>query len=328
MVTIDYANSICFSSGISDELNQKSFSIDKRLFLFAYYEPKDYISRESFRSRFRTAIINLYGLFKDCSPFLTNIQYGENRSHLNSILTVNCQQYVNDFDSLLNLVCAFRSIFCHNNSDVFPLNEVHYIYVNQWLSSRCAINKNLFDLNESDWENMLSNLHSQADAYIYGLKMNIDKLLSLQEAGENIDSVIRQWLYGIAKSYVDNKDYLLNTMVNLYQLYLSNARIYTNPTIPTRAKTKKWLVSDCGASTLDRWYDKWVPYTSYESSFCSSRVLHILTDWPNYWAAYNRRTVVECNEAPMPGGDFFRIVASDVDKYAHNPRAGYSPALV
>lgn len=323
MASTDYENSICFSSRIPEELNQKVFLIDKRLFLFAYYEPKDYISKESFRSRFRTAIINLYGLFKDCSPFLKSIHHGRN-----SILTVNCQQYINDFDNLFNLVCAFRSIFCHNNSDVFPLNEVHYIYVDQWISSRCAIYKDLSDLNESDWENMLSILHSQANAYICSLEMNIDKLLSMQGAGVNINSVILQWISGIAKSYIDNKDYLLNAMVNLYQLYLSNARIYTNPTIPTRADTKKWLVSDCGAPDKNRWYDKWVPNNSSGSSLYSSRPYQILINWPNYWATYNGRTVADCNEAPMPGGDFFRIVASDVDNYAHNPKAGYNPTLV
>ena len=38
--------------------------------MFAYYEPKQYREAESKRSQFLTAIVNLYGLFKDCGPFL------------------------------------------------------------------------------------------------------------------------------------------------------------------------------------------------------------------------------------------------------------------
>lgn len=319
MVSVDYESSICFSSKIPEELNKQAFLMDKRLFLFAYYEPKGYIPGESFQSKFKTAIINLYGLFKDCSPFLKNIQYGQN-----SILIVNYKRYMEDFDCLFRLICSFRSILCHNNSDVFPLNAAHYIYVNKWLVSRCAIYKELSDLDDNDWEKMLMTLYSQTDLYICGLKMNIKELISKQEAGENINSVILHWINSIVQSYVNNKDYLLNAMVSLYQLYLCNARICSNPEIPTRTKTKKWLVKHCGALSQDKWYDKWLPYKSSEEDLGSSKIGRVIIDWPDYWATYYGRSAAECNEAPLPGGIFFRIVASDVDNYASNPQVGYN----
>ena len=35
---MDYTESICFSAEPAEELNRKAFSLDCRLFMFAYYE--------------------------------------------------------------------------------------------------------------------------------------------------------------------------------------------------------------------------------------------------------------------------------------------------
>lgn len=37
---MDYTESICFSAETAEELNRKAFSLDCRLFMFAYYEPQ------------------------------------------------------------------------------------------------------------------------------------------------------------------------------------------------------------------------------------------------------------------------------------------------
>lgn len=47
---MDYTESICFSAEPAEELNRKAFSLDFRLFMFAYYEPKQYREAESKRS--------------------------------------------------------------------------------------------------------------------------------------------------------------------------------------------------------------------------------------------------------------------------------------
>jgi len=44
---MDYTESICFSAETAEELNRKAFSLDCRLFMFAYYEPKQYREAES-----------------------------------------------------------------------------------------------------------------------------------------------------------------------------------------------------------------------------------------------------------------------------------------
>ena len=54
---MDYTESICFSAETAEELNRKAFSLDCRLFMFAYYEPKQYREAESKRSQFLTEIL-------------------------------------------------------------------------------------------------------------------------------------------------------------------------------------------------------------------------------------------------------------------------------
>ena len=52
---MDYANSICFCENVAETLNSKAFLLNKSLFLFAYYEPKEFPSSESKKSRFGLA---------------------------------------------------------------------------------------------------------------------------------------------------------------------------------------------------------------------------------------------------------------------------------
>ena len=154
---MDYENSICFSPEIPERLNEKAFLIDKRLYLFAYYEPKAYIPTESYRSKFVTAIINLYGLLWDCCPFMPRLL-----ETANSILLNNWVQVKNDFQALRNTTSAFRSIFCHNNSDAYPLNAVHFEIAEQWIFLQCRINKEIDDLNDNEWEKLLFAFHNQS----------------------------------------------------------------------------------------------------------------------------------------------------------------------
>ena len=78
-----------------DHLNALAFQMDRRIFLFAYYEPKPYREDESWYSRFCTATVNLYGLLKDCGPFLGTVL-----SHLSK--TWRISDVCNDYYQLLD----------------------------------------------------------------------------------------------------------------------------------------------------------------------------------------------------------------------------------
>lgn len=315
---MDYENSICFSPDIPERLNEKAFLIDKRLYLFAYYEPKEYIEKESYRSKFITATVNLYGLFWDCCPFMRKILESGN----SILLTNNWAQIQLDFQNLRNTISAFRSIFCHNNSDIYPLNAVHFELADQWIFLQCGISKDLSDLNDSEWEKMLYALHCQADAFITSIESNIDAVASTTNVLRR-NRTINWWIEAIAGSYIINKEYLLNAMAGMYQLYLMNIHSSPVPNVPLRDQTITWRCNHCNVVEREKWYITWIDKGIRQVT--QSKVHKVLLDWPNLWAIRNGMSPAGCDEAPLPGSDFFRILASDVDNFACNPQLGYHP---
>lgn len=314
---MDYESSICFSPDIPERLNEKAFSIDKRLYLFAYYEPKEYIENESYRSKFITATVNLYGLFWDCCPFMRKLLGSGN-----SILLNNWTQIQLDFQNLRNTISAFRSIFCHNNSDIYPLNAVHFELAEQWIFSQCGISKDLSDLTDGEWEKLLYALHCQADAFISSVESNIDGISSTSDVLRR-NRTINWWIEAIAGSYIINKDYLLNAMAGMYQIYLMNAHSSPAPNVSLRDQTISWLCNHCNVVDREKWYITWIDKGIRQVT--QSKVHKVLLDWPNLWAIRNGMSPADCDEAPLPGSDFFRILASDVDNFARNPQLGYHP---
>lgn len=315
---MDYENSICFSPDIPERLNEKAFLIDKRLYLFAYYEPKEYIEKESYRSKFITATVNLYGLFWDCCPFMRKILESSN----SILLTNNWKQIQLDFQNLRNTISAFRSIFCHNNSDIYPLNFVHFELADQWILSQCGISKDLSALNDSEWEKMLAALHCQADAFITSIESNIDAIASTTNVLRR-NCTINWWIEAIAGSYIINKEYLLNAMAGMYQIYLKNIHSSPVSNVPLRDQTITWLCNHCNVVKREKWFLTWIDKGIDQVT--QSKVHKVLLDWPNLWANRNGMSPVDCDEAPLPGSDFFRILASDVDSFACNPQLGYHP---
>lgn len=314
---MNYENSICFSSTVPERMNEKAFLLDKRLYLFAYYAPKRYISTESYRSKFITATVNLYGLFWDCCPFMPKIL-----ETANSILLTDWNSIRDTFHSLRNIISAFRSIFCHNDSDIYPLNAVHYEIAHQWILSKCKIDADLFDISDSEWEKLLFALHSQAESFIDAIESNIDSLSITSEVSRR-HRTINRWIEAIAESYIIHTDYLLNAMAGMYQLYLMNTHGQPVSNKSLRHQTIDWLMTYCNVTDRNMWHKQWIDTSRYNVT--QSKIYQTLLDWPNLWAIRNGLDAVDCDEAPLPGSDFFRILAADVDRFVCNPQLGYQP---
>ena len=167
---MDYTESICFSAEPAEELNRKAFSLDCRLFMFAYYEPKQYREAESKRSQFLTAIVNLYGLFKDCGPFL-----GELLKTRDSILvTPKWKAIQNDYNMLFQAVTSLRSIFCHNNSLCYPLNEDILQRAENSISEYLPNAPDIEDITETQWTILLQKLCTAADDFFQELSSDMN----------------------------------------------------------------------------------------------------------------------------------------------------------
>ncbi len=310
---MDYSESICFSATPAEALNKKSFQLNRSLFLFAYYEPKPYLEKESSRINFQTAIINLYGLFWDCGPFVFNLFYTNDSIQINNVIQI--RQKAN---SLEKGISAFRTIFCHNCSDQFPLNEEKMEKAKYWASLYSHGWQSIDDISEVEWEKLLVGLIKEADSLINDIDISLDALNTSPDTNRR-QSAINRWIKQIALTYRDNPEYLLNTLVGLYQLYLLNSHSNRDPNKDLRYLTIEWLCRNFNINTGQKkwWHAKWLELT--EPDIKNTSLYAILQDWPNRWAVRNGCSADECNEAPMPASDFFRILANDVDQYAQQP---------
>lgn len=231
----DFENGICFSSDIANRLNDLAFQIDRRIFLFAYYEPKPYRENESWYSRFCTAVVNLYGLLKDCGPFL-----GAVLNYLSKHF--GARDICDEYHQLLPEVSAFRSILCHNCSRELQLDEEHYSCAEAYVRSHAGVDLALWDLEPTHWEALLLALDTSAGHLVNGLEAVLNEIILSSNAAKRND-IVKHWITKIAGSYQRNPNYLLHTMASLYQWYLENggARPSCRPNTSLRNQTIKWL---------------------------------------------------------------------------------------
>ena len=160
-----------------------------------------------------------------------------------------------------------------------------------------------------------------ADSLVTDMNNSLDALL-ITENKERKERAVERWIQKIAEKYQKNPTYLLNTMAGLYQLYLVNSYSERDWNQSLRSLTIKWICSKRNLQQKD-WFSKWLDVTEPEgldsSIISNTRIYYILKDWPNKWAEWNGLSSDECDEAPMPASQFFRILACDVDRFAQNP---------
>lgn len=309
-----YSESICFSAAPAEELNKKAFLLNPSLFLFAYYEPKPYSDKESSRSNFTTAIINLYGLFWDCGPFVFDLFRTKD-----SILITDWARTNREATELRSGISGFRAYFCHNCSSQFPLNERKVQDAIFWSSRYAYGYQDINEISEDGWEKMLAGLISEADSLMKDVGTALDSLRVTPDTNRQ-DGAIDRWIKQIASCYRRNPDYLLNAMAGMYQLFLLNTNGTLDPGRDLRDLTKKWILSISSAQ-WNNWYAKWLERTEHDNGkdIADTNIYAILKDWKNKWAEWTGLSPDECDEAPMPSSIFFRVLADDVDQYARNP---------
>lgn len=315
------SDSICFSPNDANLLNEKAFSIDPRLFLFAYYEPTPFSAEDSTKHQFISSVINLYGLIKDCSPFLTRLL----SSRQGILIVSNWKSIRKNYFELYDTSRAFRSIFCHNNSIEYPLNEERVQIAEQWIMRICPMCQCIDDISDADWSCLLAHLERVVTTFVLDLKNCLDYITSLSDLSRKND-IINFWISCISDAYIRNPDYLLNSMAGLYQLYLLNINQLSNISLgKLRKDTIDWLCTNCGVSSSPKWYEKWYNQPSPSAASPNNPVLSLLMNWPAKWGEWYGKPADECDEPPLPCGSFFLVLAKDVVRYARHPFLGYHP---
>ncbi len=306
-----FAESICYSATPAEELNNRALSLNPRLYFFAYYEPKPYEEADSNHSKFYTAIINLYGLFWDCGPFVFDLLRTSD-----SILLFDWSRIQKKASALRNCISAFRSIYCHNNSAQLPLNEEKLFQAERWASYYLHMWPNIQELSEADWGTLLKALVNEADSLIDDIKTAI-KAFNGYADDARIESAIERWIQLIAKEYLKKPDYLLNTIAALYQLHLLETRMPRDNNRDLRYLAEEWLRTKYEDLPKRDWHVKWlfgyIPPDKNNIDITKSRVYSYLKDWPGKWAEWYNCDPKECDEAPLPASIFLRMLVQDID---------------
>lgn len=300
-------SSPCFSPRPIEQLNQQAQQLDRRLFLFAHYQPQTLTQLpECYRLGFFTGIMNLYGLFQDCGPFVFNdllpspYQEDDHKCAF-SEMTRNTDQEWNVF-RLKQGVYGARSIFAHNNNpQAYPLHEKNwnnfetwdkYYYPTKGIDTLgILINlRDLSQLNQADWKKMLEKLVLQSQSFVQYIEKQIT-------GPEKNKIQVEEWLGGISDYYNRNPNLLLNLLVSMYE--------YDHHKKGNVSLVTKWF--------KDKYGDDYTKCLDRETSRQdSNKVYTMLKNWPEVWSVRSDgKNPQEC-PPPFPGEYFFRFLVQDI----------------
>lgn len=152
--------------------------------------------------QFFTAIINLYGLFWDCGPFIRrNLLSNRNgillpRDSKNQ-LTNQAMDMSNKCEQLFTWVESIRHMTCHNNSLHFYSGEKNVLSAANFFNavSPGALTRIMGGWSiseETDWEKCLNALHSQTAIVEGALRHTLKRLGELK--AETRKHIVKSWI--------------------------------------------------------------------------------------------------------------------------------------
>jgi hypothetical protein len=233
---------IAFDASVANDLNTQAAQIDGRLFLFAYYEPKQ-CDGETARYQFITAVVNLYGLLWDCGPFIRGqlLTTREISSGAPEHLIVPYEQsrknkaITQQFLDLANLVENVRSCYCHNNSKEFFSNERKQEFQKRWLSIHTGCDYDQGPKTEEEWQKALDAILIESSKFTTNLKKCLDYVKNSRDK----EYVVKRWINnGILYWYYKNRDLMYNVLL---EKYLSKFNRGNLPERVTRSDINNWI---------------------------------------------------------------------------------------
>lgn len=282
MTKEEMIKSVAFSADLVNQLNTVASSLDSRLFMFAYYEPKTMPNNESFQLYFYIALTNLYGLFWDCGSFVRTrlMTYSFKNSNQgilprvdNPIIQRNkLQPYGMDiktrFNTLLDDISSARSVFCHNNSSMLCLNSKDLDNQNKWFESVLQMSVDNTSLGQLEWEQLFVSLVDRANHVIKDLFFCLDWVSKIKISNATFfELIIDDWLEnGIGRWYNDKKDLTINILSDFYDYYLGGDIYYAirireyNRYLNFRNNLQKWLTDNFGEEARNG--EKWLNPTN------------------------------------------------------------------
>ncbi len=203
---LDPGESVAFLPDIAEEWNVRAAEVDRRLFCFAYYEPKEWVGQDA-EAGFLRAVANLYGLLKDCGNLpgaLLNASLSYDYASRRSILSSEDLDKIRTF---FDNVCDLRTYLFHNASPALGqgnkrAQDVFFQYVRRAMDDRA-------------WERGTVRLLQEA-AHFSGV---IERFLSGAKAlqGPAREKLIKNWIgKAILYQYKNNRDLFYKFLTATY----------------------------------------------------------------------------------------------------------------
>lgn len=283
LLEIHPSDSICFQISPVEELNKLAAQIDPRLYFAVYYQPKAWADEESARYNFRTMTTNLYGLFHDCGNFIrviSDVLVPEVKTYLsdsscftalpNEDRAVLCQSDIQKaFSQWIVMVEAWRSVFCHNNSDQQRLNldatEIALTWCDSEVPFLCTnITMAAFDdIEKEEWEQLQKKLLRETREVEWYIEKCLIAAVSMPQHSSAKQHIVDRWLNDLAYWYTRKKDLLLNWIADWYGYYINtvtkgiDAGVY-NADLSFRKNAQIWAQNTFGSVHSTSWAETWL----------------------------------------------------------------------
>lgn len=277
VLSIDPETNLAFNSDIVEKWNAQASKIDSRLFCFAYYEPRKWVS-ESMEAGFLRAVGNLYGLLFDCGNLPNAL--------IKNKIKLNGRPFSENslMDTICTNIASLRTCLFHNASTgINPLNLEHQNTFNNYTNKL---------RNEKDWELSLGKILKDAEELTRIIEKFLSQaaVLSTVAKKELIDKWIKQ---GILFSY--------QKLIYSYIFDAYKRRCNIERYIPPKRITSK---------TLSRWVELFVNNEDSMGkleAFAQEKYFSTpwkLQDFQNYLLEVKMEPLADCYQYQLLPADF------------------------
>lgn len=291
------SDSICFQTAPVEELNRLAAQIDPRLYFAVYYQPKSWIEEESPRYNFRTMTTNLYGLFHDCGNFIRVISgylmpgvvtYLDTEISFTALSDKDkealCQSNIKKrYSEWMAVVEAWRSVFCHNNSDQQSLNLDATKIVLDWCDSEVPflsmdVSISAFDsIAEEGWALLLQKMVRETLEVQWYLEKCLITVASMPEGTSIKREIVKGWLNDLIYWYMTKQDLLLSWIADWYGYYIDtkakgiDAGVYDEEK-SFRKNAQLWAKNEFGdpGRRICQWAEPWLIWDKMRSLLFSA----------------------------------------------------------
>lgn len=270
--------SIAFNDKVVEKLNKKMAQIDSRLYLFAYYQPKQLPDKIDSRSCFNLAIFNMYGLLWDCGAMVRNRLFlSAKRGQVPEAVQTLVDEKLGLFKQFYYIISNIRTCMCHNNSILFFHNRVKSDGCKKYLKDITGKSSALDSYNESEWVEVCKDFLIKCNEFEKMLDNFLDRLL--QEADlKKTNDFINYWIEAIIEWYQQDMELIAHVLADKYKLKKMSISRQNNVNLIKKSDVIYWIGTAWKAKKTNNSLMKMRDYYLDYVSDCLGKIHGILAE--------------------------------------------------